>query len=140
MAVTFQNKNISFTLKDKLKIKTWITKIIALEKKKSGQVNFVFTTDEDLLQTNIQFLNHTTYTDIITFDYCEDKTINGDIIISIERVKDNAKKFNVAFEEELKRVIIHGVLHLCGYKDKTTKDSELMRKKENWALKKFEKE
>lgn len=137
MAVTFQNKNISFTIKNKLKIKTWIANIITLEKKKLGQVNFVFTTDEDLLQTNIQFLNHTTYTDIITFDYCENKIINGDIIISIERVKDNAEKFKVAFEEELKRVLIHGVLHLCGYKDKTTKDSELMRKKENLALKKM---
>ncbi|MBX3165189.1 MAG: rRNA maturation RNase YbeY [Bacteroidetes bacterium] len=137
MAVTFQNKNISFTIKNKLKIKTWIANIITLEKKKLGQVNFVFTTDEDLLQTNIQFLNHNTYTDIITFDYCENKTINGDIIISLERVKENAGKFNVDFEDELKRVLIHGILHLCGYKDKTTKDSELMRKKENWALKKM---
>ena len=137
MAVSFQNQNISFKLNNSLKIKTWITEIITLEKKKLGQVNFVLTSDEELLQTNIQFLNHNTYTDIITFDYCEANIINGDIIISVERVKENAEKFNVEFEDELKRVIIHGVLHLCGYKDKTTKDSELMRSKENWALKKY---
>lgn len=137
MAISFQTQNLSFKLKHNLKIKSWIKNIIALEKKKLGQVNFLFTTDDDVLQMNIQFLNHNTYTDIITFDYCEDKTINGDIIISLERVNENAKKFNVEFEEELKRVIIHGVLHLCGYKDKTSKDSALMRKKENWALAKF---
>ena len=137
MAVTFQSQNMKFNLSDRLKIKTWIKKIIELEKKKQGGLNFVFTSDEELLKTNIQFLNHNTLTDIITFDYCEDKTVNGDIIISIDRVKENAETFKVDFENELKRVMIHGVLHLCGYKDKSAADSQLMREKENWALKKF---
>lgn len=137
MAITFQNQEIKFKLQQSANVKLWIKKIIELEKKKQGQINFVFTSDEEVLKANIQFLDHNTYTDIITFDYCEDKIINGDIIISIERVKENAEKFGFEFEEELKRVIIHGVLHLCGYKDKTTKDAALMREKENWALKKF---
>lgn len=137
MAISFQNQNIEFKLSDKIKIKSWIKTIVELEKKKLGQINFVFTSDADLLKTNIEFLNHNTYTDIITFDYCEGKQINGDIIISIDRVKENAEKFKVEFDSEIKRVIIHGVLHLCGYKDKSTKDAALMKTKENWALKKF---
>jgi len=137
MAISFQNQSVEFKLSDKLKIKSWIKTIVELEKKKLGQVNFVFTSDEELLKTNIEFLKHNTYTDIITFDYCEGKLVNGDIIISVERVTENAKKFKVDFETEIKRVIIHGVLHLCGYKDKSTKDAEVMKGKENWALKKF---
>jgi probable rRNA maturation factor len=138
MAITFQNQEIKFKLQELIKIKSWIKKIIELEKKKPGQINVVFTNDEELLKINVQYLNHNTYTDIITFDYCEGKIISGDIIISIERVKENAEKFMSAFETEIRRVMIHGILHLCGYKDKTKKASELMRKKENWAIKKFE--
>lgn len=137
MAITFQSQEIKFKLPEALKIKSWIKTIIRIEKKKMGQLNFVFTNDEALLNTNIQFLNHSTYTDIITFDYCENNVVHGDIIISVERVRDNADKFGAEFNDELKRVIIHGVLHLCGYKDKTTKDAELMRKKENSALSKY---
>lgn len=142
MAITFQNQEIDsvaigFKLPGALKIKSWIKTIIHSEKKRLGQLNFVFTSDEALLNTNIQFLNHNTYTDIITFDYCDKDVVHGDIIISVERVKENAAKFNVEFNEELKRVIIHGVLHLCGYKDKSTRDAELMRKKENSALRKY---
>jgi rRNA maturation RNase YbeY len=137
MAVSFQNQEIQFKLSDKIKIKSWIKTIVELEKKKLGQINFVFTSDAELLKTNIEFLNHDTYTDIITFDYCEGKLINGDIIISVERVKENSKKFKVEFDSEIKRVIIHGVLHLCGYKDKSKKDAEVMKGKENWALNKF---
>ncbi len=136
MAIQFQNQNITFKLQNKINLKHWIKKIIELEKKKLGQLNFVFTSDDELLKINLEYLKHNTYTDIITFDYCENSTINGDILISIERVIDNAKKFGIDFEIELKRVLIHGVLHLCGYNDKTKKDSELMRKKENEALKK----
>jgi rRNA maturation RNase YbeY len=137
MAITFQNQDIQFVLKDKLKLKNWIKKIIESEKKETGDLNFVFTNDEQVLETNIQFLDHNTYTDIITFDYCEGKIINGDIIISIDRVRENAEKFASGFENELHRVMIHGVLHLCGYKDKSKADVELMRNKENAALKKF---
>jgi rRNA maturation RNase YbeY len=138
MAVSFQVQHIQFHLKNKLKIKSWIKKIVEEEKKQLGQINFVFTSDEELLKTNIQFLNHNTYTDIITFDNCVNKEIIGDILISIERVKDNANKFNVEFNEELRRVIIHGVLHLCGYKDKKASEKEIMRFKENLALKKYQ--
>lgn len=137
MAIQFQNQKIEFKLKDKTKLKLWIVKIISGEKKNPGQLNFLFTSDEELLKINQHYLKHNTYTDIITFDYCENNTINGDVMISIERVAENAKKFGVEFEHELKRVIIHGVLHLCGYKDKSKADSELMRKKENAALGKF---
>jgi probable rRNA maturation factor len=142
MAITFQSQDtdsnpIGFKLQDSTKIKSWIKKIIESEKKKTGQLNFVFTSDEELLKTNIQFLNHSTYTDIITFDSCEGETVNGDIIISIERVAENAHKFKVDFKQELKRVIIHGVLHLCGYKDKTNAQAKIIRAKEDEALKKF---
>ena len=137
MAILFQNQAIAFKLSGKTKFKAWIKKIVELEKKIVGQLNIVFTNDAELLKINTQFLNHNTYTDIITFDYCEGKLINGDIIISVERVKENAKKFNTDFELELCRVIIHGTLHLCGYKDKNPIDIALMRKKENWALKKI---
>jgi len=135
MPITFQVEKIKFNLKKKITIKLWIAKVLQLEKKQVGQINFLFTNDEKILKKNIQFLKHNTYTDIITFNYCKDKIINGDIIISIDRVKENAEKFKSDFEEELKRVLIHGVLHLCGYNDKKTADTELMRKKENWALK-----
>ncbi len=135
MPITFQVEKIKFNLKKKITIKLWIAKVLRLEKKQVGQINFLFTNDEEILKKNIQFLKHNTYTDIITFNYCKDKIINGDIIISIDRVKENAEKFKSDFEEELKRVLIHGVLHLCGYNDKKTADKELMRKKENWALK-----
>lgn len=142
MAITFQSQEtetgaIGFKLQDATKIKSWIKKIIVAEKKKPGQLNFVFTSDEELLKINIQFLDHSTYTDIITFDSCKGVTVNGDIIISIERVAENAHKFKVDFKQELKRVIIHGVLHLCGYKDKSKKEADLIRKKENSALAKF---
>jgi probable rRNA maturation factor len=129
MAITFQNQQIEFKLKQPVKLRSWIKSTIELEKKKPGNVNFVFTNDEELLKINQQYLKHSTYTDIITFDYCEGKVVNGDIIISIDRIKENAVKFKVEFEQELHRVMIHGVLHLCGYKDKTDKDSKLMRKK-----------
>ena len=135
MPITFQVEKIKFNLKKKITIKLWIAMVLRLEKKQVGQINFLFTNDEEILKKNIKFLKHNTYTDIITFNYCKDKIINGDIIISIDRVKENAEKFKSDFEEELKRVLIHGVLHLCGYNDKKTADTELMRKKENWALK-----
>jgi probable rRNA maturation factor len=137
MAITFQNQKFKFDLKQKTKIRSWINKIILSEKKEPGEINFVFTSDKELLKINIQYLNHHTLTDIITFDYCEGNIIHGDIFISIERVEENSEKFETTFDNELYRVMIHGVLHLCGYKDKTKKDVGLMRKKENHALKIF---
>ncbi len=137
MAIHFHNLQIDFKLKNKAKLKSWVKHIAEFEKKTIGTLNYIFTSDEELLQKNKQFLNHNTLTDIITFDYCENNTLNGDIFISIERVTENAKKFNVEFIEELHRVIIHGTLHLCGYKDKTKATATLMRKKEDWALRKL---
>ncbi|MBL7933430.1 MAG: rRNA maturation RNase YbeY [Bacteroidia bacterium] len=137
MAIGFQNQEIEFKLKEVLRLKNWIKKVIANEGKKPGQLNFVYTSDEELFKINVKFLNHHTYTDIITFDYCEGKMVQGDIMISVDRVKENAQKFKVEFEQELRRVMIHGVLHLCGYKDKSEKDSIKMRAKENQALKIF---
>ena len=133
--ISFQNQSIPFKLKDKTKLKLWIKSIVDKEKHVLGTLNYIFCSDDELLEINIKHLNHNTFTDIITFDYTEDKKISSDIFISIDRVIENSKKFDTPFENELHRVMIHGVLHLCGYKDKTKSDTELMRKKENWALK-----
>lgn len=133
--ISFHNQTIAFKLKHKTKLKQWIKAVTEKEKHQLGTINYVFCTDDELLEINIKHLNHNTYTDIITFDYTEGKTINSDIFISIDRVEENAQKFKVAFETELHRVMIHGILHLCGYKDKTKTDAELMRKKENGAIK-----
>ena len=135
--ITFNNQSISFKLKDKAKLKHWIKTIIEKEKHKVGTINYIFCTDDELLEINIKHLNHDTLTEIITFDYTEGKTINSDIFISVIRVLENAEKFKVTFDDELHRVMIHGILHLCGYKDKSEKDSKLMRSKENAALKKY---
>lgn len=133
--ISFQNQSISFKLKNKTKLKLWIKTIVDKEKYALGAINYIFCSDDELLEINIKHLNHNTFTDIITFDYTENKKISSDIFISIDRVIENSKKFNTTFENELHRVMIHGVLHLCGYKDKTKPDAELMRKKENAALK-----
>lgn len=135
MPISFNNQSIVFKLKEKAKLKLWIKFITEKEKHIIGIINYVFCNDTELIEINIKHLNHNTLTDIITFDYTVGSKINSDIFISIERVTENAKKFNVSFEEELHRVMIHGILHLCGYKDKTKSDSELMRKKENISLK-----
>jgi probable rRNA maturation factor len=135
--VSFQNQSISFKLKEKARLKAWIKTVTEKEKHRLGDINYIFCSDDELLEINIQHLNHNTYTDIITFDYTEGDRISSDIFISVDRVEENAKKFKVSFEEELHRVMIHGILHLCGYKDKSKADAELMRKKENAALKLF---
>ncbi|MFN4233459.1 MAG: rRNA maturation RNase YbeY [Bacteroidia bacterium] len=136
--ILFSNADILFTLKNKRKIAQWIIETIEKEKKTCGQISFVFCSDTFLLDLNQRFLKHNTYTDIITFDYTEGKNLNGEIYISIDRVKENAQKFKVDFKKELLRVIIHGILHLAGYKDKTKEQKEKMRKKEDLALKKIE--
>jgi probable rRNA maturation factor len=138
MAVTFQTQDIRFHLTEKQRLKRWIRQVVLNEKKLAGQINFIFTSDEALLKINIRYLQHDTYTDIITFDYGRDQTVEGDVMISVDRVKENASKYKVNDTTELRRVIIHGVLHLCGYKDKTKSDAALMRKKENKALKLLE--
>ena len=135
--ISFNNQSISFKLKDKTKIKQWIKIITEKEKHRLGSINYIFCTDDELLEINIRHLNHNTLTDIITFDYTEDKTISSDIFISIDRIAENAQKFKGSFEEELHRVMIHGILQVCGYKDTAKADAELIRKKENTSLKLF---
>ena len=115
----------------------WINSVIMEEGMIVGELVYVFCNDEYLLKKNIQFLNHNTLTDVITFDYSEDKIISGDILISTERVVENAKIFNVNYLTELQRVMVHGLLHLLGYKDKIEKDANTMHKKENYYLNKF---
>ena len=117
----------------------WIREMVQSKSKKIGDVNYIFCDDEYLLSINQQYLQHDTYTDIITFDYCEEDILNGDIFISIERVRENAQKFEVSFQEELVRVMAHGMLHLCGYKDKKKSEAEEMRKQEKWAMDLYEK-
>ena len=114
--------------------KDWLKKIISNENKKLGEIVFVFCSDDYLLKKNIQFLKHDTLTDVITFDYCKDDIISGDILISIDRVEENSEIFNVNFLNELDRVMAHGLLHLLGYKDKNKQDAKTMRSKENFYL------
>ncbi len=135
--ITFQSQNIDFSLKHKQATRLWIQSVIAKKGYSVGPLNYLFVSDEELLNMNKQYLNHDYYTDIITFDYTENKRVSGDIFISVDRVADNAKKFNTTFDEELRRVIIHGVLHLMGQKDKSKADAEAMRKAEDGALKLF---
>lgn len=139
MAINFSNNDIKFSLKEKTKLKNWIKKVVELQNKKVGEINYLFCDDEHALEVNQTYLNHDTYTDIITFDYVEGNLISGDILISVDRVGDNAGKFGVPFEQELHRVIIHGVLHLLGNKDKTDAEAKKMRAKENEALELFSK-
>ena len=112
----------------------WLKKVITTEKKQLGEIVFVFCKDAYLLEKNIQFLKHETLTDVITFDYCEGNQISGDILISVERVKENSEIFEVTFLNELDRVMVHGLLHLLGYKDKTREDAKLIRSKEDFYL------
>ncbi len=128
------NYETDFSLEDENGLSDWISKAIVSEKFKEGDINYIFCDDEYLHKLNVEFLHHDTLTDIISFDYSMGKIIQGDIYISIERVRDNAKDFNVFFYEELNRVMIHGVLHYCGYKDKSTQDAKEMRAKENHYL------
>ena len=132
--INFYNERIHFTLKNKTKIRQWIIRCAAAEMRETGEITYLFGDDEYVLSANRQYLNHDYLTDILTFDYSEGNIIQGDIIISIDRVKDNAKQFGTSRENELLRVIIHGILHLCGYKDKTKKESALMRSKEEACI------
>ena len=112
----------------------WFEQVVLQEKKTLGNLTIVLGTDEWLLEQNISFLQHDFYTDIITFDYCEMDFISGDLLISIDRVEDNASQYNVSRETELNRVLVHGLLHLCGYGDESEKEIEIMRKKEDYYL------
>jgi probable rRNA maturation factor len=136
MAVHFSS-TVKIKTPSKRILKIWVEKIVASEKRKLKSLAYNFCSDEELFQKNKQFLNHTTYTDIITFDYSEETLLSGEIYISADRVKENAGKFKIDFSEELIRVMAHGVLHLCGYKDKSPIQQKQMRAAENRAIKLF---
>jgi len=131
------NYESDFVLENEVAIATWLSSVIASENKTEGEINYIFCDDDYLHQINMEYLNHDTLTDIISFDYTMGNEIGGDIFVSVERVLDNAKDFNVTFNEELKRVLVHGVLHYCGYKDKSEEDEVLMRSKEDEKMAMF---
>lgn len=131
------NYETDFELENETHYEDWISRIIESEGFDEGEINYIFCDDEYLHKINLEYLAHDTLTDIISFDYTVGNLIQGDIFVSIERVHDNASDFNVSFEEELKRVLSHGVLHYCGYKDKSPKDEALMRSKEDEKMQMF---
>lgn len=118
-------------------VTSWIEELIEEEEKKLGDITYIFCDDEYLLEINKQYLQHDYYTDIITFDYVKGKIISGDIFVSLQRISDNSSTLAIPFEKELLRVTAHGVLHLCGYNDKTEEEEKLMRSKENYYLEKY---
>ncbi|MDA0177944.1 rRNA maturation RNase YbeY [Mesoflavibacter profundi] len=128
------NYETDFKLPNEDVLSKWISSIITLHNCKEDEISYVFCDDDYLHKLNVQFLNHDTLTDIISFDYSVGKNLQGDIFISVERVEDNAKDLGLTFKEELHRVIIHGILHYCGFKDKTESDAKQMRLKEDEAL------
>lgn len=131
------NYETDFQLENESDYERWIDAVIESEGKEPGEINYIFCDDEYLHNINMQYLNHDTLTDIISFDYCIGDLISGDIFVSIERVQDNAKDYEVLFNEELLRVLAHGVLHYCGYKDKTEDEALLMRSKEQEKINMF---
>lgn len=131
------NYETDFQLENESKYEDWIDSIIESEDKEPGEINYIFCDDDYLLEINKQYLDHDTLTDIISFDYCIGDLISGDIFISIDRVKDNAQEYDVSFNNELLRVMSHGILHYCGYKDKTQDEQLLMRAKEQEKINMF---
>ena len=131
------NYETDFELDNVEQYEDWISRIIESEGFHVGEINYIFCDDEYLHKINVEYLDHDTLTDIISFDYTVGNLIQGDIFVSVERVQDNANDFNVSFEEELKRVLSHGVLHYCGYKDKSPEDEALMRSKEEEKMQMF---
>ena len=129
--------NTSFQLANEDGISLWLLDVINNEDKKLNEISFNFCNDSDLLKVNKEFLNHDTLTDIITFDYSDPTGLCGEVLISTERVKENSVKFSQSFDAELKRVMVHGVLHLCGFKDKTNADKLMMTTKEDFYLARF---
>lgn len=124
------NYETDFNLADEKRYADWVSRVILSEGKKEGEINYIFCDDDYLHKINVEYLSHDNLTDIISFDYSVGNELHGDIFISIERVKENAEDFNVSFEDELLRVMAHGVLHYAGYKDKTEGDEVVMRQKE----------
>jgi rRNA maturation RNase YbeY len=134
VALSFHSETIRFDLEKKVRHKKWIRSWISNKKKIAGDLSFIFTSNEQLRLMNQDFLNHNYFTDVITFDYSEEDIISGDVFISIDQVALNSEMYGVSLEDELRRVMIHGVLHLMGYGDATDEEKNLMREKENEAL------
>ena len=132
--ISFYSENIALPKIPKRKIAAWVKLVAQNYGKKIGEIAYIFCDDEKILEINKQYLKHDYYTDIITFDYSEKDKISGDIFISLDTVKSNSEKFNTLYDNELYRVIIHGVLHLCGHNDKTPEEEKIMREKEEEAL------
>lgn len=133
--IHYFSEDIEFSLKDQPTISQWITDIITSNESQVEEVNYIFCSDEYLLGINKQYLNHDTYTDIITFDNSsEESSVESDIYISVDRVRENATEFNISFNKELHRVMIHGILHLLGWEDKSIDDKKRMREKEDACL------
>ena len=137
MAIRFSVQSGDFELPEPEKVRQWVTEVVQHRGMTVGNINYLFCDDEYLLQVNQQYLDHDTYTDIITFDYVAGGLVSGDILISVERVGENAGQFGVPFEQELHRVIIHGVLHLLGQGDKSPAEAAEMRRLEEEALSLF---
>lgn len=133
-SIHFHSEDVDFHLVNEKKTIKWLKDSIKKEAKTVGEISYIFCSDEYLHKMNLEYLKHDTFTDIITFDYTDGTVISGDIFISIDRVQENALKFKTIFEGELSRVIIHGVLHLMGYKDKSAQEKEQMRSKEDFYL------
>ena len=127
-------EDIKFTYKNKLANNRWLKMVAGSEIRKIGDINVIFCSDNYILDVNMKYLQHDYFTDIITFDYCEGKVLSGDLFISVDSVRENSIEFGTDFEEELYRVIVHGVLHLIGYDDHTDEDKKVMRQKEDYYL------
>ena len=132
--INFYNEDVDFKLKNKLILKRWIKQVIDSYGFKAGELSYIFCSDDKILEVNRQFLQHDYYTDVITFDYDEDGVVSGDMYISVDTVRTNAEQYAPSFESEMQRVIIHGVLHLCGLKDKQPDEEKKMRAAEEKAL------
>ena len=132
--ITFQTEGVEMPCIDEERITAWIKEVAATYGKKVGEIAYQFCSDEHILEVNRQFLQHDYYTDVITFDYCHGRVLSGDIVLSLDTVRSNAEQLNTPYETELHRVIIHGVLHLCGINDKGPGEREIMEGEENKAL------
>ncbi len=133
-AVVFHQEDLNYTLENEEAIVAWFAAACADESSKLGELNYIFCSDKYLHGINMEYLQHDTYTDIITFDYTSPGLISGDVFVSVERVRDNANEFGVAFSQEMHRVLIHGLLHLLGYKDKTEEEQTEMTEREDFYL------
>ncbi|SDB86799.1 rRNA maturation RNase YbeY [Williamwhitmania taraxaci] len=134
MAISFYSEDTNYCLKNRRLLANWVKSCIANEGKKCGDISFIFCSDDHLLSINRQYLQHDYYTDVITFDYCTGDIVSGDIFVSVDTVRENSALFNKAFLDELHRVIIHGILHLCGHGDKSDQDASKMRLLEDNSL------